>query len=159
MAEHDLVVVFVAWRNRQVFARGHLPQDVVYLAVILILSVIVSFGAALGVSAIVFNNVFGFPGADPAVPLYGFVFLVALGVDYTIVDSHRARLWAQVLPHIVVRENAVVNPGGSIAWAVRPESRELLAALRTLGDDQGAWLDAAFDDRLPGRPAPEFHAP
>jgi len=59
--------------------------------VILILSVIVSFGAALGVSALVFNNVFDFPGADPAVPLYGFVFLVALGVDYNIFLMSRVR--------------------------------------------------------------------
>ena len=59
--------------------------------VLLILSVIVSFGAALGVSALVFNNVFAFPGADPAVPLYGFVFLVALGVDYNIFLMSRVR--------------------------------------------------------------------
>ncbi len=59
--------------------------------VLLILSVVVSFGAALGVSALVFDNVFGFPGADPAVPLYGFVFLVALGVDYNIFLMSRVR--------------------------------------------------------------------
>ncbi|WP_345799893.1 efflux RND transporter permease subunit [Microbacterium sp. AZCO] len=59
--------------------------------VLLILSVILSFAAALGVSAIVFNLVFGFPGADPAVPLYGFVFLVALGVDYNIFLMSRVR--------------------------------------------------------------------
>ena len=59
--------------------------------VLLILSVILSFGAALGVSAVVFNNVLGFPGADPAVPLYGFVFLVALGVDYNIFLMSRVR--------------------------------------------------------------------
>ncbi|BDV31351.1 MMPL family transporter [Microbacterium terricola] len=59
--------------------------------VLLILSVIVSFAAALGVSALVFNQVFGFPGADPAVPLYGFVFLVALGVDYNIFLMSRVR--------------------------------------------------------------------
>ncbi len=59
--------------------------------VLLILSVIVSFGAALGVSALVFNHVFDFPGADPAVPLYGFVFLVALGVDYNIFLMSRVR--------------------------------------------------------------------
>ncbi|HYJ48713.1 MAG TPA: efflux RND transporter permease subunit [Microbacterium sp.] len=59
--------------------------------VLLILSVILSFGAALGVSALVFNNVLGFPGADPAVPLYGFVFLVALGVDYNIFLMSRVR--------------------------------------------------------------------
>ena len=58
---------------------------------LLILSVILSFGAALGVSALVFNNVLGFPGADPAVPLYGFVFLVALGVDYNIFLMSRVR--------------------------------------------------------------------
>ena len=59
--------------------------------VLLILSVILSFGAALGVSAIVFNHVLGFPGADPSVPLYGFVFLVALGVDYNIFLMSRVR--------------------------------------------------------------------
>lgn len=59
--------------------------------VLLIFSVIVSFGAALGVSAVVFNGVFAFPGADPAVPLYGFVFLVALGVDYNIFLMSRVR--------------------------------------------------------------------
>lgn len=59
--------------------------------VILILSVIVSFGAALGVSALVFDGIFRFPGADPAVPLYGFVFLVALGVDYNIFLMSRVR--------------------------------------------------------------------
>ncbi|MGK9148945.1 MMPL family transporter [Plantibacter flavus] len=59
--------------------------------VLLILSVVVSFGAALGVSALVFNHVFGFPGADPSVPLYGFVFLVALGIDYNIFLMTRVR--------------------------------------------------------------------
>ncbi len=59
--------------------------------VLLVLSVVVSFGSALGVSALVFNGVFGFPGADPAVPLYGFVFLVALGVDYNIFLMSRVR--------------------------------------------------------------------
>jgi putative drug exporter of the RND superfamily len=59
--------------------------------VLLILSVILSFGAALGVSALVFDNVFAFPGADPSVPLYGFVFLVALGVDYNIFLMSRVR--------------------------------------------------------------------
>jgi len=59
--------------------------------VLLILSVIVSFATALGVSALVFNHVFDFPGADPAVPLYGFVFLVALGIDYNIFLMTRVR--------------------------------------------------------------------
>lgn len=59
--------------------------------VLLILTVVVSYVSALGVSAIAFNHVFHFAGADPAVPLFGFVFLVALGVDYNIFLMTRVR--------------------------------------------------------------------
>lgn len=63
----------------------------VLLPVLLLLATVVSFGAAMGVSALVFNGLFNFPGADPTVPLYGFIFLVALGVDYTIFLMTRAK--------------------------------------------------------------------
>lgn len=59
--------------------------------VLLIVSVVISYITALGVSALVFNHVFEFPGADAAVPLFGFVFLVALGVDYNIFLMTRVR--------------------------------------------------------------------
>ncbi len=59
--------------------------------VLLVASVVLSYGAAMGVSAFVFNNIFGFPGADATVPLFGFVFLVALGVDYNIFLMSRVR--------------------------------------------------------------------
>ncbi|KTR53097.1 MMPL family transporter [Curtobacterium oceanosedimentum] len=58
---------------------------------VLIGSVVVSFAAALGVGALVFDHVLRFPGADPSVPLYAFVFLVALGVDYNIFLMTRVR--------------------------------------------------------------------
>lgn len=58
---------------------------------LLVLSVMLSFAATLGVSALVFNHIFHFPGADPAVPLFGFVFLVALGIDYNIFLMSRVR--------------------------------------------------------------------
>ncbi|WP_038169779.1 MMPL family transporter [Tomitella biformata] len=54
-------------------------------------TVVLSFAATLGVSALVFNHVFHFPGSDPVVPLFGFVFLVALGVDYNIFLMTRVR--------------------------------------------------------------------
>src|SRR5690606_4910582 len=59
--------------------------------VLLVLTTVLSFGTAMGVSALMFNGVFDFPGADPAVPLYGFVFLVALGIDYNIFLMTRVR--------------------------------------------------------------------
>lgn len=59
--------------------------------VLLILTTVLSFGTAMGIAALVFNGIFEFPGADPAVPLYGFVFLVALGIDYNIFLMTRVR--------------------------------------------------------------------
>ncbi|OXM51383.1 hypothetical protein CFP71_25345 [Amycolatopsis thailandensis] len=58
---------------------------------LLIGTVVLSFAATMGVSALVFNHVFDFPGADPVVPLFGFVFLVALGIDYNIFLMTRVR--------------------------------------------------------------------
>jgi RND superfamily putative drug exporter len=51
---------------------------------LLVATVVLSFAATLGVSALVFNHVFRFAGADPSFPLWAFVFLVALGIDYNI---------------------------------------------------------------------------
>lgn len=59
--------------------------------VLLVATTVLSFGTALGVAAWVFDGLFAFPGADPAVPLYGFVFLVALGIDYNIFLMTRVR--------------------------------------------------------------------
>lgn len=59
--------------------------------VLLIATVVLSFASALGASAIVFNHVLGFPGSDPAMPLFAFVFLVALGIDYNIFLMTRVR--------------------------------------------------------------------
>lgn len=59
--------------------------------VLIVLANVLSFAAALGLSSVLFNTVFGFPGMDPATPLLGFVFLGALGVDYSIFLMSRAR--------------------------------------------------------------------
>ena len=59
--------------------------------VLLILTTVLSFGTAMGTAALVFNHVLDLPGADPSVPLYGFVFLVALGIDYNIFLMTRVR--------------------------------------------------------------------
>jgi RND superfamily putative drug exporter len=58
---------------------------------VLIGTVILSFLASLGVGYFVFHVFFGYPGSDPSLPLFAFVFLVALGVDYNIFLISRAR--------------------------------------------------------------------
>jgi RND superfamily putative drug exporter len=52
---------------------------------------VLSFAATIGVAAVVFNEILRFPGSDPAVVLFGFVFLVALGIDYSIFLMTRVR--------------------------------------------------------------------
>jgi RND superfamily putative drug exporter len=62
---------------------------------LLMATVVLSFGAALGVSYVVYDVLFGFPGSDPSLPLFAFVFLVALGIDYNIFLMARVREEAQ----------------------------------------------------------------
>ncbi|KJY16242.1 MULTISPECIES: MMPL family transporter [Streptomyces] len=63
----------------------------VLVPVLLVATVALNFLATLGVSALVFGHLLGFSGTDASVPLYGFVFLVALGVDYNIFLMSRVR--------------------------------------------------------------------
>jgi putative drug exporter of the RND superfamily len=51
---------------------------------LLIVTVVLSFFTAMGISSFFFDHVFGFEGSDQAFPLFVFVFLVALGIDYNI---------------------------------------------------------------------------
>jgi RND superfamily putative drug exporter len=59
--------------------------------VLLVATVVLSFAAALGISALVFKHIFNFAGADTSYPLFVFVFLVALGIDYNIFLMTRVR--------------------------------------------------------------------
>jgi RND superfamily putative drug exporter len=58
---------------------------------LLVATVVLSFGASLGLSSLILRHVFGFAGADASLPLFVFVFLVALGIDYNIFLMTRVR--------------------------------------------------------------------
>ncbi|QBR94024.1 MMPL family transporter [Nocardioides euryhalodurans] len=84
---------------------------------ILIATVVLSFGAALGISVMLFEYVFGFAGSDPGFPLFAFVFLVALGIDYNIFLMTRVR---EETMHSGTRKGALValtSTGGVITSA------------------------------------------
>jgi len=63
---------------------------------LLVATVVLSFFATLGICSLVFDHLFGFAGADPSFPLFAFVFLVALGIDYNIFLMTRVREEARV---------------------------------------------------------------
>jgi len=62
---------------------------------LLVATVVLSFAAALGASALIFDHWLGFAGVDTSFPLFVFVFLVALGIDYNIFVMTRVREEAQ----------------------------------------------------------------
>ncbi|RDI35049.1 MMPL family transporter [Lentzea flaviverrucosa] len=84
---------------------------------LLIATVVLSFAATMGVSALVFNHVLDFPGADPVVPLFGFVFLVALGIDYNIFLMTRVREETQQLGTVEGTLRGLSLTGGVITSA------------------------------------------
>jgi putative drug exporter of the RND superfamily len=65
------------------------------IPVLLLATTVLSFGAALGLAALVFQHLLGIDGADSSLPLFAFIFLVALGIDYNIFLMTRVREEAQ----------------------------------------------------------------
>ncbi|MGW7610148.1 MMPL family transporter [Streptomyces sp. NPDC054766] len=89
-AEHDrTLIVPVVLAIILVILIGLLRS--LLMPVLLVATVALNFLATLGISSLVFRHGFGFTGTDASVPLYGFVFLVALGVDYNIFLMSRVR--------------------------------------------------------------------
>ena len=84
---------------------------------VLIGTVILSFLAALGVGYFVFDVFFDFPGSDPSLPLFAFVFLVALGVDYNIFLIARAREETERHGSVQGIRRALAVTGGVISSA------------------------------------------
>ncbi|MFW5420818.1 MMPL family transporter [Nocardiopsis sp. CNT-189] len=149
---------------------------------LLVATTVLSFAATLGVGALVFDHLLELPGADPVVPLFAFVFLVALGIDYNIFLMTRAReearrhgpregvLRALALTGGVITSAGVVLAATFAALAVLPILFLLQLAflvsfgvlvdallvrsvlVPALGLDAGRWL--WWPSRLSRRPGP-----
>ncbi len=99
----------------------------VLAAALLLVTVIVSFVATLGVSAVFFNHIFKFAGADTGFPLFTFIFLVALGIDYNIFLMTRVREEA-----IKLGTRAGVTKGVTVTGGVITSAGIVLAATFTV---------------------------
>ncbi len=89
-SKHDRNLIIPIILAVVVLILGLLLRSVV-APLVLMATVILSFAASLGASALVFRHVFGFAGVDPGTPLLVFIFLVALGIDYNIFLMTRVR--------------------------------------------------------------------
>ncbi len=92
-------------------------------AVLLLGTVVLSYFATLGACALVFNHVFGFAGGDNSFPLFAFIFLVALGIDYNIFLMTRVREEAGK-----IGTRAGVTKGVTVTGAVITSAGIVLAA-------------------------------
>ncbi|MBO3742221.1 MMPL family transporter [Actinoplanes flavus] len=92
--------------------------------ILLMITVVVSFLASLGAGSWLFRNVFDYPALDNAVPLFSFLFLVALGVDYNIFLVTRAKEEAATrgtrdgMVHALAVTGAVITSAGILLAAV-----------------------------------------
>jgi RND superfamily putative drug exporter len=89
-SDHDLMVIIPLILLAITVVLMLLLRAVV-APLVLLFTTVLSFGATIGISALLFNHVWNFPGADPSVIIFGFVFLVALGIDYNIFLMSRVR--------------------------------------------------------------------
>lgn len=104
------------------FILGLLLRSVVS-AVLLLGTVVLSYFATLGVCALVFNHIFGFAGGDNSFPLFAFIFLVALGIDYNIFLMTRVREESQK-----IGTRAGIIKGVTVTGAVITSAGIVLAA-------------------------------
>ncbi|MGW1882762.1 MMPL family transporter [Streptomyces sp. NPDC001970] len=101
-----VVVLVLIWLLRSLVA-----------PLLLLATVVVSYFAALGASNLLFEHVFGFAGVDRSLPLLGFVFLVALGIDYNIFLMHRVREEVGRIGHTRGVLEGLTSTGGVITSA------------------------------------------
>jgi RND superfamily putative drug exporter len=95
----------------------------VFASILLLITVVLSFLATLGVCALVFHHIFHFAGEDSSFPLFAFVFLVALGIDYNIFLMTRVREEA-----IKFGTRAGVTKGVTVTGGVITSAGVVLAA-------------------------------
>ncbi len=86
-------------------------------------TILLSYGAAMGLSYWIFDHIFGLAEISYRIPLYTFVFLVALGVDYNIMLVSRIR---EEMAHYELRE--AVSQGVSRTGGVISSAGVILAA-------------------------------
>ena len=89
----------------------------VLASIMLLVTVVLSYLATLGVCALVFHHIFHFAGEDSGFPIFAFIFLVALGIDYNIFLMTRVREESKKLGTRAGMTKGVTVTGGVITSA------------------------------------------
>ncbi len=93
------------------------------VALMMMVTMLLSYGAALGISWLIFNGIFQYDAVSYRLPVYSFVFLIALGVDYNIMLVSRIReekkqhAWKDAIAKAVAKTGGVISSAGIILAA------------------------------------------
>jgi RND superfamily putative drug exporter len=87
------------------------------LSLLMMLTILLSYAATLGLTWTVFHNLLGFETFSYRMPVYTFVFMVALGVDYNIMLVSRIKEEAKLHPWKDAVRRGVASTGGVISSA------------------------------------------
>jgi RND superfamily putative drug exporter len=137
-ASHDRAVIIPVVAAVVLVMLGLILRSVV-APFMLVATVLLSFFASLGITAVVVRYLFNFTGFDPSVPIFGFVFLVALGVDYNIFLMTRVREEASfghavgVMKGLAVTGSVITSAGVVLAATFSVLAVLPLAALVEVG--------------------------
>ncbi|MCR8645169.1 MMPL family transporter [Paenibacillus sp. N1-5-1-14] len=89
----------------------------ILMPIYMIATILLSFGATLGIGWMIFHNILGYDSISYRLPVYTFVFMVALGVDYNIMLVSRIKEEARLYSWREAVERGVGFTGGVISSA------------------------------------------
>lgn len=89
----------------------------ILLPILMMFTILLSYTSSLGFGWLIFKNILGYEAISYRLPVYTFVFMVALGIDYNIILVSRIREKAKVLPWREAVGEGVTLTGGVISSA------------------------------------------
>ncbi|MBS4202060.1 MMPL family transporter [Bacillus sp. FJAT-49732] len=116
MNNRDMIVLFSLVTILLTFVLGFQTQSVL-MPILMMSTILLSYFSSLGFSWWIFHHLMGFEAISYRLPVYTFVFMVALGIDYNIMLVSRIREEAQSLPWKEAVGKGVALTGGVISSA------------------------------------------
>lgn len=96
----------------------------VLFSLVILGSILMSFFATMGITVFTFQTLFDYEGISYRIPLYTFIFLVALGVDYSIMMISRIKeeqknypTFKEAVQHGLAKTGGVISSAGLILAA------------------------------------------
>ncbi|HLR15327.1 MAG TPA: MMPL family transporter, partial [Bacillota bacterium] len=116
MNKRDMILLFSLVTVLLTLILGFQTKSV-RMPILMMGTILLSYGASLGIGWFMFKTFFGFDSFSYRLPVYTFVFMVALGIDYNIMLVSRVKELAQSMPWKQAVGEGIALTGGVISSA------------------------------------------